>query len=116
MIHMTYGQEIMDISRNPRRSLTGFYYDEKDDEDYEKELRNYIAMPAENGYYEFLIDSIRPNECLWIQPGMLIYTDGDEVTMDYAITSKSSAGNIRGTMKINIKKPNTAMEAPNSEM
>lgn len=44
----------------------------KDEQDYEDELREYIATSAGPGYYEFEVESLRPNECKWLSQGLLV--------------------------------------------
>lgn len=81
------------INGNPR-------YDE---EDYEREISKYVAMPIANSKseFEFTISSLRPKENKWLGPALLIRPLKDSFDIEYSIKSKNSNGNLSGIIKYN---------------
>ena len=71
----------------------------KTEEDYACELKEFIATSNGQGYYEFDIQNMRPNECKWLSCGMLIKPIDGKIEINYQIYSAYSAGNISGTLK-----------------
>lgn len=80
--------------------ITGYSlsYPEKTEEDYENELRDYIASTDGRGYYEFNVKQLRPNECRWLSTGMLIKPEKDNVVISYHIYSSHSSGELCGRL------------------
>ena len=74
-----------------------------DEEDYEREISKYIAMPNSdsNGEFEFTISSLRPKEKKWLGPAVLIKPLKDSFDIEYSIKSKHSDGNLSGVLKYN---------------
>ena len=85
--------DIGGINGNPR-------YDE---EDYEREISKYIAMPNSDSKsdFEFTISSLRPKEKKWLGPALLIKPLKDSFDIKYSIKSKHSDGNLSGIVKFN---------------
>lgn len=81
------------INGNPR-------YDE---EDYEREISKYIAMPNSDSKseFEFTISSLRPKEKKWLGPALLIKPLKDSFDIKYSIKSKHSEGNLSGIVEFN---------------
>ena len=81
------------INGNPR-------YDE---EDYEREISKYIAMPNSDSKseFEFTISSLRPKEKKWLGPALLIKPLKDSFDIKYSIKSKHSDGNLSGIVQFN---------------
>lgn len=73
---------------------------EKDESDYKHELEEYIARSSGGGYYEFEISSLRPNECKWLDRGMLIKPSAEGIEIQYQIYSTYSSGDLRGQYTI----------------
>lgn len=71
----------------------------KTEEDYACELKEYIATSNGQGYYEFDIQNMRPNECKWLSCGMLIKPIDGKIEINYQIYSAHSAGDISGTLE-----------------
>lgn len=76
----------------------GLSYPPKTEEDYENELRDYIASTDGRGYYEFNVKQLRPNECRWLSTGMLIKPEKDNVVISYHIYSSHSSGELCGRL------------------
>jgi len=72
-------------------------YPGKDEKDYEDELREYIATSAVSGYYEFEVESLRPNECKWLSQGLLV-KPGRGFKIRYQIHSAHSSGDLSGEL------------------
>lgn len=81
------------INGNPR-------YNE---EDYEREISKYIAMPNSDSKseFEFTISSLRPKEKKWLGPALLIKPLKDSFDIKYSIKSKHSDGNLSGIVEFN---------------
>lgn len=62
--------------------------------EYEKDMKNLIASPAGEGYYEFNISSLRPNETKWLDPLILLKPVDNEIRIKYSITSEKSSGTV----------------------
>lgn len=75
------------------------YFSEKDEIDYKEELEDYIASSKGVDYYEFEVSSIRPNECKWLDKGMLLRPGETGVKIKYQIFSSQSSGDNRGEIQ-----------------
>lgn len=92
-----------DIPKNPIITANGLSQPDKDENDYALELQEFIALSANgNNYYEFNIESLRPNECKWLCCGMLLKPIDDEIVINYQIHSKHSTGDISGKFEIEL--------------
>ena len=67
----------------------------KDEQDYEDELQEYIAIPSGTGYYEFEVDTLRPKECKWLSRGLLVKPNAG-FKIIYQIYSTHSSGDLSG--------------------
>lgn len=74
-------------------------YPGKDEQDYENELQEYIASPVVLEYYEFNVDSLRPNECKWLSQGLLVKPNKG-FKIRYQIHSAYSSGDLSGELKL----------------
>lgn len=74
-----------------------------DEDDYEREISKYVAIPNVNNKneFEFTISSLRPKEKKWLGPALLIKPLKDSFDIDYSIKSKHSDGNLSGIVKYN---------------
>ena len=88
------------IPRIPILTRNGYVQPEKTEDDYKLELEEYIASTEGRGYYEFDIESLRPNECKWLSSGLLIKPDNNMVRLNYQIYSSHSRGDLRGTLEL----------------
>lgn len=77
----------------------GFFQPEKTEEDYKRELEEYIASTAGTGYYEFEVASLRPRECKWLCRGILIKPVDGKVVIHYQIHSSCSTGEQNGIIE-----------------
>jgi len=73
---------------------------EKDEDDYESELDEYITFPSGDDYYEFEIKQLRPNECKWLDTGILIKPIRQKISIKYRIHSAHSTGEIHGELSV----------------
>lgn len=73
------------------------------EEDYEREISKYIAIPnsGSKSEFEFTISSLRPKEKKWLGPALLIKPLKDNFDIEYSIKSKHSDGNLSGVVKFN---------------
>lgn len=76
-----------------------FMYENKkrlgsDTYEYEKEIKKLIASPVGENYYEFDINSLRPNETKWLGPLLLLKPIDNELKIRYDITSQKSSGDV----------------------
>jgi hypothetical protein len=69
-----------------------------DEDDYERELSKYIAVPIENNNsaYLFTIKSLRANEKKWLGSALLLKPLAESFEISYLIKSKHSDGNLSG--------------------
>lgn len=72
---------------------------QKTEEDYKEELEELISSTNGRGYYEFDVDNLRPNECRWLNGGMLIKPINGKVKVHYQIHSAYSMGDLSGTLE-----------------
>ena len=73
------------------------------EEDYEREISKYIAIPnsGSKSEFEFTISSLRPKEKKRLGPALLIKPLKDNFDIEYSIKSKHSDGNLSGVVKFN---------------
>lgn len=72
-----------------------------DSYEYEKEIKNLISYPVGENYYEFDINSLRPNETKWLGPLLLLKPVDNELRIRYNITSQKSSGDISRVLSWN---------------
>ncbi|MBR0410351.1 MAG: hypothetical protein IJI25_05000 [Eubacterium sp.] len=77
----------------------GFQMPEKTKEDYQSELKEFIASGDGRGYYEFDVKKLRPGECRWLSTGMLIKPFDGKVKVNYRIHSDHSSGELSGELE-----------------
>ena len=97
IIHIERGVVIPNIKKT-LFTMQGRVYAEKDEDDYESELKEYIAIPAGRDFYEFEVASLRPKEILWLSEGMLIRPCEGIIQLRYSIRSDHSDGNLGGLL------------------
>lgn len=96
-----------EIPYNPKRNSTrklimtphGIDLEEKNEEDYALELQEFIATTGGRGYYEFIVDSLRPGECKWMCCGLLIKPIDKVINITYQIHSTYSSGDLTDTLE-----------------
>ena len=78
--------------------INGTHYDA---EDYERELKKYIAVPKgeNNNEYEFYIKSLRPKETCWIGPMIMLNKKPNDIIIRYTIKSNKSNGDLSGELR-----------------
>lgn len=73
----------------------------KTEEDYEEALADFIAQASGVNRYEFEISSLRPNECKWLTPGILVKpAPNGKIGIHYRISSSKSTGKIEGRLEL----------------
>ena len=74
-------------------------------DDYERELRKYIAVPADgaDNLFVFSINSLRAKEKKWLGAAILLEPLSDSFEISYEIKSKHSDGSIAGKLEYNKK-------------
>ena len=94
---------IKDLHRNAIDVFGNNTY-ETDGEDYEDELKKYIATPIDekSNAYLFEIDSLRANEKKWLGPMVAIKPKQAEFTLSYSIKSKYSDGHISSVLEYKV--------------
>lgn len=65
-----------------------------DSYEYENEIKCLIASPMRGKYYEFNINSLRPNEIKWLGPLLILKPENNEIKIKYEITSQKSSGDV----------------------
>ena len=88
------------ILKPPVLTINGFEQPAKTEEDYKRELEEFIASTYGRGYYEFDVASLRPNECRWLSCGMLIRPFEGEIKLHYQIRSAYSMGDLSGVLVV----------------
>lgn len=96
-IHMEEKEYNIPRMKTPVMINGRLQYPGKDEHDYEDELQEYIASPEGPGYYEFEVDSLRPNECKWLSQGLLVKAN-EGFIIRYQIHSAHSAGDLSGEL------------------
>lgn len=89
-----------DLRRNAIDVLGNSTY-EPDEEDYEDEIKKFIATPIneKSNSYLFEIDSLRANEKKWLGPMIAIKPKQEEISLTYSIKSKYSDGQIASVIE-----------------
>lgn len=90
------------IPRIPILTTSGFEQNKKDSDDYQKELKEFIASAENQGFFEFHVDSLRPNECKWFSYGLLLKPNNDTIKIKYRLFSKRSTGDLSGVLNLNV--------------
>ena len=93
-----------DLQRDLRRNAIDVFGNstyEPDEEDYEDEIRKFIAIPMneKSNSYLFEIDSLRANEKKWLGPMIAIKPKQEEFSLTYSIKSKYSNGQIASVIE-----------------
>lgn len=86
--------------KGPIITAYGLSQSEKTEEDYKRELTEFIASTGGRGYYEFNVASLRPGECRWLCCGMLVRPIEGNVRIHYQIFSAHSTGELNGILDI----------------
>ncbi len=75
-----------------------------DAEDYEREIRKYIASPIEGSTSEYSYDikSLRPRETNWIGSAILVKPHSETIRIFYSIISQNSSGELSGTLEFHV--------------
>lgn len=81
----------------PIPTIYGLRTPEKDKNDYEKEIQEYLACSS-GSYYEFEVCRLRPNECRWLSRGILIRPIENRIHLEYQIYSSHSSGDLKGEL------------------
>lgn len=91
---------ISQIRKTPILGL-GSSYPEYDSDDYEREIRKYIAEPIEGttNEFDFYIRSLRPKEKNWLGAAILVKAKTDKVKLSYSIKSQKTDGTISGVLE-----------------
>lgn len=73
---------------------------EFDEEDYERELKRYIAVPLEEegNVFTYHIDNLRAKETKWIGAAILVRSKDDTFHLSYSIKSDNSNGELKGEL------------------
>lgn len=103
-IHMEENpyNNVMDLPRVPMITASGLSYPQKEEKDYALELQEFIASSNGNGYYEFVVDNLRPGECKWLCTGMLIRPLEGKIKISYQIHSAYSMGDLQGNLEMRV--------------
>ena len=74
---------------------------EYDSEDYEHEIKKYIASPIDGSKsdFEYYIKDLRPKEKKWLGAAILIRPKKDKVKLSFEIKSQYSDGELRGAFE-----------------
>ena len=82
--------------RKQAKDIFGNYTYKSDAEDYEDEIKKFVATPMErkNDTILFEIKSLRANEKKWLGPIILVIPKAKTVRFSYTIKSKKSNGTI----------------------
>lgn len=92
--------------RNPHYHVTlnGYEEDKEDEDDYEKNLQQYILEPVDTTHFSTSVSKLRPSETVWLSGGMLIKPDEEGcVKIEYSIHSTYSSGEISGVLEYTVK-------------
>ena len=85
--------------QTPALANGSLWYSGKNEEDYENELQDHIALSSGDNYYEFEVKCLRPSEVRWLSQGMLIKPDENGITLRYRIQSSNTSGDLSGVLK-----------------
>ena len=82
--------------RKQAKDIFGNYTYEPDAEDYEDEIKKFVATPIgrNNNTILFEIKSLRANEKKWLGPIILVIPKAETVKLSYTIKSKKSNGTL----------------------
>lgn len=71
---------------------------EFDEDDYEREIQNYIATPivGSNNVYVYHIDNLRAKESKWLGAAILVKKQDKQIHISYNIKSDGSNGELQG--------------------
>lgn len=89
--------EIPTIKAIPKIGLWGDS-SEFDEEDYENELKEFVATPSNSNSYIFQITSLQPQETKWLGGVLLLRTENTDVKISYSIRSNNSDGSLTGKL------------------
>ena len=94
-----------DLMRNAK-DIFGNYTYTPDADDYEDEIKKYIATPTgdKKDTFVFEVDSLRANEKKWVGPLIALKPKEDEIILTYSIKSQNSDGCIASTLKFKANK------------
>lgn len=92
------------VMRNAPISLLGNTSPEFDAEDYEREIKKYIASPVNGGdsEVELYIKDLRPKENKWLGASLLVKPTTDKISFSYSIKSQYSSGDISGSLEFQV--------------
>lgn len=85
------------IDTRPKIGLWGDL-SEYDEEDYENELKAFVATPNSRNSYIFKISSLQPQETKWLGGVLLLTTENTDIKISYSIRSNHSDGSLVGKM------------------
>lgn len=71
---------------------------EYDEEDYENELKAYVATPHSKKSYMFQISSLQAQETKWLSGVLLLTTEKNDIKISYSIRSNNSDGSLVGKL------------------
>jgi hypothetical protein len=73
--------------------------------DYEREIRKYIASPIEGSTseYSFDIQSLRPRETNWIGAAILVKPISETIRISYSVISRNSNGELSGSLECRVR-------------
>lgn len=72
------------------------------EEEYEWELQDYVQETNESAdrEYSFSVQSIRPNETLWLGNVLLIIPEDGQIQIEYSLKSNNTKGDITGSLSL----------------
>lgn len=80
----------------------GFETPRSDVKDYEAEMQTYVKRPIDKSKYQYTIESIRPNEMMWLGQVLMIKNTEEKVTLSYTIISENTNGDLAGKIEVKI--------------
>ena len=87
------------LQPKPHIGLWGEKEDSEDEDDYEKNLQQFILVPESETHYSTSISSLRAKESRWLSGGILVKPEEGEVKIDYCIHSALATGEIKGSLQ-----------------
>lgn len=102
-ISYTISDSFHQMRHNPIHTL-GQSTPKYDSDDYERELKKYIASPLNlnNDELEFEINDLRAKEKKWIGGLIAVKAKGDIISLSYNIKSQNSSGELSGRVEYTI--------------
>ena len=99
-ISYTISDSFHQMRHNPI-SILGESTPKYDSDDYERELKKYIASPLNIHNYEleFEISDLRAKEKKWIGGLIAVKAKGDKISLSYNIKSQNSSGELSGRIE-----------------